>query len=415
MPLLGWGQYTLIEPNSNNGILSKHSTTVLTDPGVVQIPEIGLGTRLMWIPAKSAFRVGTVQYNLWDANMIGTWSFAAGFNPTASGRYAVALGAEPYVTANGATAFSYASATAANAMALTGGNASGISSLAWGSSSKAVGMLSMAMGFASEAKGDFSLALNNGKAYADHTIAIGPNTKAEYLMSTAIGSGATSTAPRAFSFGFNTVAHSIEMTALGMNNDTVSNAGSKGYLLGNQPLLVVGNGTNFITDRKNALMILRNGNMGVMNSNPTEALEVNGNGKFAGTVSASCGVLSCSDIRYKKDILPLNNNLAQLSQLQGVSYYWRKEEFPSKKFTDNKQLGLIAQEVEILFPEVVYTDKDGYKSVDYAHLTPVLIEAIKELNQKIEALENQNSELKATITGIYKILSQGGEAKLVGK
>lgn len=400
---IGQAQYTLIEPQNNNGITSKHNATVLSDPGIVSFPEIGWGTRLMWIPAKSAFRVGTVQYNLWDPNMIGTWSFAAGFNPVASGRYAVALGAEPYVTANGATAFSYGSATAANAMALTGGAASGTSSLAWGSLSKATATSSMAMGFASEAKGNYSVAIN-GKAYAEYTTAIGTNTKAKSQSSMAIGFGAEASAPTTFSFGFNTVAHSWEMTALGMNNDTTSNPGAKNSNLGTQPLLVVGNGTNYMTDRKNALMILRNGNMGIMNSNPTEALEVNGNGKFAGTVSASCGVLTCSDIRFKKNIKNLEGSLTKVSQLDGVSYEWRREEFPKRNFTNKTQIGLIAQEVEAIFPELVYTDKEGYKSVDYAHLTPILIESIKELNQKLIKIENQNHELSATINNIFEML-----------
>ncbi len=416
MSIISHAQYTLIEPQGNNGIISKHNGTILSDPGVVNFPVIGWGTRLMWIPAKSAFRVGTVQYNFWDPNMIGTWSFAAGFNPVASGNYSVALGAEPYVTANGATAFSYGSATAANAMALTGGNASGTSSLAWGSLSKATATLSMALGFASEARGNNSVAIGNGKAYAEYTTAIGANSKAKSQNSMAIGFGAETTAPTTFSFGFNTIAHSWEMTALGMNNDTTSNPGAKNSNLGTQPLLVVGNGTNYMTDRKNALMILRNGNMGIMNSNPTEALEVNGNGKFAGMVSASCGVLTCSDVRFKKNLKNLENSLSKVGQLNGVSYEWRIDEFPERKFIDKNQVGLIAQEVEKIFPELVHTDKEGYKSVDYAHLTPVLVEAIKELSNQVKTLQDQNKKLEASITNIFEILKKdSGQTSILTK
>ena len=66
-----------------------------------------------------------------------------------------------------------------------------------------------------------------------------------------------------------------------------------------------------------------------------------------------------------------------------MNYFWKTKEFPEKQFTETKQLGFIAQEIEKIYPEVVMTDKDGYKSVDYSRLTPVLVEAIKELNAVI--------------------------------
>jgi Chaperone of endosialidase/Head domain of trimeric autotransporter adhesin len=404
--IISQAQYTLIEPQGNNGIISKHNGTILSDPGVVNFPEIGWGTRLMWIPAKSAFRVGTVQYNLWDPNMIGTWSFAAGFNPTASGQHSVAIGYNSYSTGNASIAFTNGKATGAYSLALNGGEASGTTSLAWGGLSKAIGNYSMAMGFAAETRGIYSTAIGNAKSYAEYAVAIGTGAKAKSQNSTAIGFGAETTAPLTFSYGLNTVAHSWEMTALGMNNDTTSNPGAKNSNLGTQPLLVVGNGTNYMTDRKNALMILRNGNMGIMNSNPTEALEVNGNGKFAGMVSASCGVLTCSDIRFKKNLKNLENSLSKIGQLKGVSYEWRIDEFPKRKFNDKNQIGLIAQDVEGIFPELVHTDKEGYKSVDYAHLTPVLVEAIKELSNQVKTLQDQNKKLEASISSIFEILKK---------
>ena len=70
-------------------------------------------------------------------------------------------------------------------------------------------------------------------------------------------------------------------------------------------------------------------------------------------------------------------------QLRGVSYDWRHDEFPDMDFKDGKDLGVIAQEIEEVIPEVVNTDEEGYKSVQYSHLVPVLIEAIKELKQEM--------------------------------
>lgn len=67
------------------------------------------------------------------------------------------------------------------------------------------------------------------------------------------------------------------------------------------------------------------------------------------------------------------------------------------QFPGNRQLGFSAQEVEKFFPEVVMTDENGYKSVDYGRLTPVLVEAMKEQQQQINALQEQIDELKKIV------------------
>ena len=61
---------------------------------------------------------------------------------------------------------------------------------------------------------------------------------------------------------------------------------------------------------------------------------------------------------------------------------------------DERQIGFSAQEIEKLFPEVVMTDANGYKSVDYGRLTPVLVEAIKEQQKQIDAQQQQIDELR---------------------
>lgn len=106
------------------------------------------------------------------------------------------------------------------------------------------------------------------------------------------------------------------------------------------------------------------------------------------------GTLYNSDLRYKKNIHPLQNSLKKVMQLRGVEYEMRTDEFPAMQFADTKQIGLIAQEVEQLIPEVVTTNTDGYKSVDYAKLVPLLTEAIKELSQQNEALQKRVENLE---------------------
>jgi len=92
-----------------------------------------------------------------------------------------------------------------------------------------------------------------------------------------------------------------------------------------------------------------------------------------GNITASGSITSSSDIKLKHNIVQLENALNKVTQLRGVSY--------TKAGTP--EIGVIAQEVELVVPEVVY---DGeYKSVAYGNLVALLIEAIKELNEKLDA------------------------------
>ena len=116
-----------------------------------------------------------------------------------------------------------------------------------------------------------------------------------------------------------------------------------------------------------------------------------GNVTIVGTVTAGGETLD-SDIRYKKDIQTLPSALKNILSLRGVSYYWKDR-------NDNtQQIGVIAQEVEKIYPQLVHTNEDGYKSVAYANLVSPLIEAIKELHafyqghaDRIAVLETQNA------------------------
>jgi hypothetical protein len=107
-------------------------------------------------------------------------------------------------------------------------------------------------------------------------------------------------------------------------------------------------------------------------------------------------------MRYKKDIVPLSNALINVTKLKGVNYYWKAAEFPEKQFSEKQQIGFIAQELEKIYPEMVITDKDGYKSVDYSRLTPVLVEAIKELNAKNETQLKVNKEQQNQINDLQR-------------
>ena len=130
-----------------------------------------------------------------------------------------------------------------------------------------------------------------------------------------------------------------------------------------------------------------------------------GNGRFGGVVTASSGFACASDFRYKKNITPLHNALKNILQLNGVNYLWKQEEFPDKNFSANNQVGFIAQDLEKIYPEMVFTDDKGYKSVDYARLTPVLVEAVKELSVKNDNQQAQIDELKKELSAFKKLVN----------
>ncbi len=110
----------------------------------------------------------------------------------------------------------------------------------------------------------------------------------------------------------------------------------------------------------------------------------------------------CSDIRLKKNINKIENALNKVLNLQGVTYQWKKDEYPSYKFEEGNKIGLIAQDVEKTFPELVRTETDGMKSVNYANLSPVLIEAIKEQQGIIKDLESDAKKDEFEITELKK-------------
>lgn len=93
-----------------------------------------------------------------------------------------------------------------------------------------------------------------------------------------------------------------------------------------------------------------------------------------------------SDERLKEEIKPLHDALDKVSKLNGVKYNWIEE-----PYNYIPGIGVIAQDVEKVYPELVKTNDKGIKEVFYPLLIPVLIEAIKTLKSKVEVLEEKEA------------------------
>ena len=129
------------------------------------------------------------------------------------------------------------------------------------------------------------------------------------------------------------------------------------------------------------------------NATITGTLNATGNATFGGNVNVnvSTGIVyavdfqASSDVRKKKEIVPITSALNIIDKLQGVQYKFKDGD-------EKEKIGLIAQEVIKEVPQVVNEDADGYLSISYAPLVAILIEGIKDLHQKVKDLEEQKKE-----------------------
>lgn len=139
----------------------------------------------------------------------------------------------------------------------------------------------------------------------------------------------------------------------------------------------------------NGIAILENGNVGIGINAPTTKLYVNGD------ITAN-SIAGTSDLRYKTNVRSITSPLEKVKSLRGVYFNWDQKSFPDKNFSDNTELGFIAQEVEKVLPEVVSKDKtpEEYRSVKYDKVVALLVEAIKEQQKQIDSLKSQVKNLK---------------------
>jgi len=138
-------------------------------------------------------------------------------------------------------------------------------------------------------------------------------------------------------------------------------------------------GTNLATTPNT----ISTGNVGIGTTNPgSYKLYVNG-------TAYSTGGWQSSDERLKNIISGIESPVERLEKLKGVKFEWKTDEYPEKGLPEGAHYGLIAQEVEKVFPEMVGEDNEGYKTLSYNELIPVLIEAIKEQEKTIKEQEKR--------------------------
>jgi len=187
------------------------------------------------------------------------------------------------------------------------------------------------------------------------------------------------------------------------HNHTIANvSGLQTALDAKQATLV--SGTNIKT--VNGISLLGSGSVSIVTAAFTDrSVNEEGHAVFIGTTgtgeqsmytnsayrfNSSTGEVSAtnfnatSDASKKTNVATISDALATVQQLRGVTFNWISDDRPG--------IGVIAQELEKLVPEAVVTDAEGYKSVQYGNLVGLLIEAVKELSDRVEQLQQRREE-----------------------
>ena len=163
--------------------------------------------------------------------------------------------------------------------------------------------------------------------------------------------------------------------------------GSTGYIVANGSLALGGGGN--VT---NQLFLTSGGNIGIGDATPSYNLEVNGTTYCNNTWQSS-------DVRFKKNITAIEGALDKITRMNGKSYEFRTDEFKERRFSKGRDLGLIAQELKEILPEAVHLDTtDGYYSINYIAVIPVIIEAMKEQDSIIKAQSLKIDNLQTLVT-----------------
>ena len=282
----------------------------------------------------------------------GQNSVAMGISSTASGYVSTAIGLSTTASERGTTAMG------------VGTTANGDSSTAMGNGTTANGDYSTAMGFETKASGFSSTAMGEGpEASGITSTAMGVFTTASGLVSTAMGERSTASGDYSTAMGYYSTASDYASLVVGRWNSSGSSATSADSFSTSAPAFVIGNGTGS-SSRSDAFKVMFNGDATVSND-----LMVNGD------------VTVSSDARLKANIVSLGATLSKLLNIDGKTYTIKKN--------GAQKIGVLAQDIQEVFPELVSEDNEGMLSVNYQGLIPVLINALKEQEAKFQAQEER--------------------------
>ena len=245
----------------------------------------------------------------------------------------------------------------------------------------ATGSYSVAMGYNTTASGDQSTAMGRSStASGARSTAMGYNTTASGINSTAIGRKSVASGYYSTTLGYDTRASDFTSTVIGQYNNSLSS--------------ITTNGSATSYDADNTAFVIGNG---TDDSNRSDAFKVmfNGDATVSNDLTVSGDVVISSDARLKSNIVSLGRTLAKILQIDGKSYTMKKDE------SEKQKIGLLAQDIEKVFPDLV-SESNGIKSVNYQGLVPVLINALKEQDNRISNQQIEIDELRNMLKALIE-------------
>ncbi len=227
------------------------------------------------------------------------------------------------------------------------------------------------------------------------------NINSTSYFNSSIGVGATNTD---ISIPIKLSSSSTSRTALTLENPSSSNV----YVLQTVGSAIPTRAGNFEIWNTGlsvaSFTITSNGRVGIGTSTAPDDKFVVVNGSATGRYTTS-GWTHSSDIRLKQNIEKLGNVLPSIKQLQGVTFNFKNDP------QNISQIGFIAQDVEKLFPQLVTTDSNGFKSIAYGQVSAVLVEAIKEQQNIIETQQEEIDALKQRVSELEKLKAEIDQIK----
>jgi len=363
MGAIGWGSFGANAYNRSSGLGS-----VALGFNTIAGPQVGAAGGI------DGANVGQFSAG-WGARAIGNVSTATGFRNTASGNASVSMGNYNYATGDSTIALGKENwAEGASTVAIGFKNhAAGGGSIALGQENIAWGTTNFTTGYQNVA-GDTNASVGT----AGSATAMGMYTTASGRSSFSANKNTTASNQASAALGLSTTADNFGMLAIGVNNSaglgdtTIDPDNYGGYYYADGQYTGAPPGVAFVIGNGDM-----NSSNGLAGSNPSNAFVVN----YDGSATLSGELTVNSDARLKSNIISLGSTLTKLLLMDGKSYTMKSNEADSK-------IGLLAQDVQKVFPELVKTanTSDQTLSVNYQGLIPVLINAIKEQQKQIKEL-----------------------------
>jgi len=257
------------------------------------------------------------------------------------------------------------------------------------------GSSQVASGVYSGVSGDITIASNGVATIAANSVALGTDTTGNYMSNVTAGNagivvshtqGEGSSATISLVGGV--VSGSAQIDVASTTGDIALGTRTSGDYVAT---ITAGTGvsTTGATTGEGIAHTISIGQSVATSASPTFAgLTINGAITATGDITAYYS----SDKRYKNNIQPIENALAKVRTLNGVTWEWNDDVNEVTKAAP--KTGLIAQEVQAVLPEVVKEKEDGYLGLDYAKMMGLMVEAIKEQQIQIEKLQLEVADLK---------------------